>query len=280
MCRLFGVISSSPMSAERYLVDTECSILEQSRSDPERLQSDGWGIGYYEDDLSYVVKSEKPVYSEVGRFRTVASGARSRIVIAHVRAASNPRGLPKERLISQVNSQPFRYGRFLFAHNGTVNLPDEASEHLGYYRTMIEGINDSEIYFWFLVKELEAGGGVPDALVNFENELQELWDVCSYKHPDKKRPYVGLNAIFADGQKLYAYCRYSKEDVGSPSICLRDQPVFQMCYCPGEPFIIASEKLTKGDEWLLMTSGQLLTAEVKDGLVVHRIESLKGIPPI
>jgi predicted glutamine amidotransferase len=278
MCRLLGILSSQPVGAANYLVDAECSLLEQSRIDPKRLQSDGWGVGYYVDGRSQVVKSEKPVYSEVERFRSVASNTKSRIIIAHVRAASNPRGLPKEQLISPVNSQPFSHGRFLFAHNGTINLPDEIAQRLGDYRLMIEGINDSEVYFWFLVKELEAGGNVPDALVNFENELQGLWAEYSCKHPDKKRPYVGLNAVLADGQRLYAYCRYSEEDRRSPSLCLKDQPVFQMCYRPGEPFLIASERLTKSDEWLSLTSGQLLTAEAKDGLIVHRVESLRGSP--
>lgn len=276
MCRLFGMISNVPTSAEKYLVDVECSMLEQSRIDPKRLQSDGWGIGYYAHDLPRVVKSEKPVYSEAERFRSVALAAKSRIVVSHVRAASNPLGLPRERLISPENSQPFHHGRFLFAHNGTVNLPDEVAELLGDYRSMIKGINDSEIYFWFLVKELEAGRNISVALIDFEDTLRELWDKYSSRHPDKKRPYVGLNAIFSDGRKLYAYCRYSEEDERSTSICLRDRPVFQMCYLPGTPFIVASEALTRNGGWSPVKNGQLLMAEAKGGAIDHVIEDLRA----
>lgn len=269
------MISDVPMSAEKYLVDLECSMLEQSRIDPNRPQSDGWGIGYYEHDLPRVVKSERPVNSEVERFRSAALTARSRIVVSHVRAASNPRGLPRERLISPENSQPFHYGRFLFAHNGTVNLPDEVADLLGDYRAMIRGINDSEIYFWFLVKELAAGRNLSLALINFEDTLRELWNKYSSRHPDKRGPYVGLNVIFADGKRLYAYCRYSKEDERFTSICLRDRPVFQMCYLPGTPFIVASEALTRNGGWLPVKNGQLLVAEARGGAVGHVIEDLR-----
>jgi len=275
MCRLFGMISNVPTKAAMYLVDVECSMLVQSMIDPNRLQSDGWGIGYYTHDLPIVVKSEKPIHSEAERFRSIALAATSRIVISHIRAASNPRGLPRERLISPENSQPFHHGRFIFAHNGTVNLPDEVSELLGDYRVMIKGINDSEIYFWFLVKELEAGRNVSAALLDFEDALLELWDKYSSRHPDKKRPYVGLNAIFSDGRRLYAYCRYDKEDERSTSICLRDRPVFQMCYLAGTPFIVASEALTRNGGWLPIKNGQLLMAEPKDGTIGHVIEDLR-----
>jgi len=276
MCRLFGMISNVPSNAAKYLVDVECSMLVQSRIDPNRLQSDGWGIGYYEHGLPHVVKSERPVHSEAERYRSVALAARSRIVLSHIRAASNPRGLPRERLISPENSQPFRHGRFLFAHNGTVNLPDEVAELLGDYGAMVKGINDSEIYFWFLIKELEAGRNASVALLNFEDALRGLWDECSSLHPEKKRPYVGLNAIFSDGTRLYAYCRYAKEDEGSTSICLRDRPVFQMCYLPGTPFIVASEALTRNAGWLPIGNGQLLMAEAKDGTVDYVIEDLRA----
>jgi predicted glutamine amidotransferase len=273
MCRLFGIISDTPLSAENYLVDAECSILVQSRIDSSRLQGDGWGIGYYSENKSAVIKSEKPVHSEVGKLRSAALKARSRIIIAHIRAASNPRGLPRERLISPENSQPFNHGRFLFAHNGTINIPDEVAELLGDYRAMVRGINDSEIYFWYLVKQLEAGNEISTALIDFEDTLQDLWGMYSVRHPDKKRPYVGLNAIISDGEKLYAYCRYSKEDERSPSICLRDQPAFQMCYSPGAPLVVASEKITR-DGWLPLRNGQLLIAEQKGTTLEHRVEDL------
>jgi len=276
MCRLFGMISNAPTNAAKYLVDVECSMLVQSRIDPDRLQRDGWGIGYYAHDLPSVVKSEKPVHSEAERYRSVSLAASSRIVISHIRAASNPRGLPRERLISPENSQPFQHGRFLFAHNGTVNLPDEVAELLGDYKAMVKGINDSEIYFWFLVKELEAGRNISAALLDFEDTLRDLWDKCSSRHPDKKRPYVGLNVIFSDGRRLYAYCRYAKEDERSTSICIRDRPVFQMCYLPGIPLVIASEALTRNDGWLPIKNGQLLRAEAKDGTVDYVIEDLLG----
>ncbi|MGQ9514284.1 MAG: class II glutamine amidotransferase [Thermoproteota archaeon] len=272
MCRLFGMISSEATSAERYLVEVECSLLRQSNKDSKRLQSDGWGIGYYIDRSAYTVRSERPVYSDVDRYRSVVFQTRSRIIVAHIRKVSNPKGLPRDILLSITNSQPFSYGNILFAHNGTINIPDEVAQHLGKYRRMIKGVNDSEIYFWFLVRSLEGGERVPVALKNFEETLQKLWLEHSHKHPDKKRPYVGLNIVMSDGEKLYAYCRYSEEDDSSRSICFRDQPVFKMCYLRGNPLVVASEKMTKEDEWIFLESGQLLMAEVEGSTVRDRVE--------
>jgi glutamine amidotransferase len=268
------MISSEVSSAERYLVEVECSLLRQSCKDSKRLQSDGWGIGYYIDDLAYTIKSEKPIYSEVEKYRSIAFQTRSKIILAHIRRASNPKGLPREKLISIENSQPFSYRNILFSHNGTINIPDEISELLGEYKQMIKGVNDSEIYFWFLVKSLEEGKNVPTTLKNFEDMLQNLWLKHSQKHPDKRRPYVGLNIIMSDGKKLYAYCRYSEEDDISRSICFQDQPVFQMCYLRGNPIVVASEKMTKEDDWLLLENGQLLIAEVEGSIVRDRIEKI------
>ncbi|MBO3803393.1 MAG: class II glutamine amidotransferase [Candidatus Brockarchaeota archaeon] len=275
MCRLFGMISSKASSALTYLADAECSLLQQSRVDNERLQGDGWGIGYYAGGLPRVVKSEKPVYSEVERYRSAALRARSKVILAHVRKASNPRGLPREKIISVENSQPFYFGRFLFAHNGTINIPDEAAGLLGKYRSLVKGVNDSEIYFWFLVKSLEGGSKVEEALAGFEDALERLWQVCCRDHPTKKRPYVGLNAVFSDGERLYAYCRYSEEDGNSPSLCLRDQPAFQMCYRPGEPLVVASEKLDRKGGWIPLGSGQLLTAWEDGTRVMHEAERIR-----
>jgi glutamine amidotransferase len=271
------MISNEPLSAEWYLVEAECSLLQQSRADPERLQGDGWGIGYYVDGASCAVRSEKPIYVEVDRYKSVALNTRSKIILAHIRKASNPRGLPSEKLLSIENSQPFFFRNILFVHNGTINIPDEASELLGNYKGMIKGVNDSEIYFWFLVKSIDDGESVEAALIGFEDALQKLWRDCFQSHPKKRRPYVGLNAIFSDGEKLYAYCRYSEEDSDSPSICLRDQPVFQMCFLPGNPLVVASEKMTKSDEWIPLKSGQLLTSWAKGTKVEHRVEMISRV---
>lgn len=82
-----------------------------------------------------------------------------------------PRGLPSEMLIGLENTQPFSWGRYVFAHNGTLYVPDEAAILLGDYRRLVRGANDSEVYFALLVKETEENGDVVEALRAIEEAL-------------------------------------------------------------------------------------------------------------
>ncbi|MCS7120560.1 MAG: class II glutamine amidotransferase [Nitrososphaerota archaeon] len=274
MCRLLGMFSITPTSAAKYLVEDPCSLYVQSMCDKERLQSDGWGIGYYTESGICLHVSEKPVYEETEKFFKTAANAISRIIIAHVRRASNPRELPRHMLISKENSQPFRFENYLFAHNGTITIPDEVAENLGEWKCRVRGVNDSEIYFWYIIKEMKNGASFAEALTKFENDLSDIWNRNRHKYPNKERPFIGLNTVFSDGQNLYAYCRYHEIDVKNRSICFGDQPSLQMSYLNlGELVVIASEK-TNREKWDNLRSGELLTATVEGGEVKVAIQSI------
>jgi len=62
------MLSVKASNARKYLLEDPCSIYAQSKVDPSRLQSDGWGTGFYIDDVPKVVRSEKPVYMEHEKF--------------------------------------------------------------------------------------------------------------------------------------------------------------------------------------------------------------------
>lgn len=269
MCRLFGLLSVRPVSAYKYLFGDPCSLFAQSRADPLRLQSDGWGIGFYRDGSLIVVKSDKPVYEERERFMELAENIKSNIIIAHIRRASNPRGLPRERLISIENSQPFYYENYVFAHNGTITIPDEIAEILGEWKMRIRGLNDSEVYFWYIIKELYEGKNVVEALRSFERDLWRVWREVQGKYPGKTRPYIGLNMVLSDGRRLYAYCKYDERmDAMIPPLCYGSQPGMQMVYlADDERLIVSSERTNLEEDWKPIESGQLLTGYVQDNKI-------------
>jgi len=255
-----GIISPKPVSAYDLLVQSRCSLLEQAKVGN---QGDGWGVGYYVDGELRVLKSPGAAYLEEDAFKKVARSVRSRIIVAHVRKASNPRGLPRELLISMENTQPFSHGSFVFAHNGVIYVPDEALERLEpEYRKLVKGLNDSEVYFALLLMALDNAGDVADALRMVEEELQEAVNVCGR---GVKKPYSSLNAVFSDGERLYAYNRYLSDD--GESLCLKDQPYYQMVYARvGDGLVVASEKIGQHG-WTEMHNGELLEAYVVDGRV-------------
>ncbi len=276
MCRLFGILSVKPSNALKYLISDPCSLYAQSKADPRRPQGDGWGVGFYINGSLKTVKSEKPVFEEYERFRFIVNSISSNVIIAHVRKASNPRGLPKEKLLSIENSQPFSYKNYVFAHNGLINLPDEMANLLGDWQPNIKGLNDSEVYFWYIMKEISNGRNISEALRNFQRDLHRVWLENQDKYPDKDRPFIGLNIIFSDGEKLYAYCKYDEERDGrAASLCYSDQPAMQMSYIYSpEKLVVLSEKTNLEENWQPLMSGHLIIGQVVDEKVRINVQKI------
>jgi len=270
---MVGIISLRPLNPFKYLVGDECSLLVQAK---KGSQGDGWGVGCYRDGrLTCVIKSSRPVYEEEGLFKALCRVLESDIIIAHVRKASNPRRLPRERLIAVENSQPFHYKNYLFVHNGSLTLPDEVEERLGDYKALIKGVNDSEVYFVYLIKEWEAYGDALKALKAVEEGLWDVWKRGRKGGVDA--PYSSLNAIFSDGRRLYAVSRYLEKWREKRSLCYGDSEYFRMAYkLDGESLVVASERTDRG-EWRTLSDGEVLIAELKDGRIEHCVVSLKTV---
>jgi predicted glutamine amidotransferase len=258
------MISVKPSNASKYLISDPCSLYAQSKVDPRRPQGDGWGVSFYINGSLKTIKSEKPIFEEYERFRSIVENISSNVIVAHIRRASNPRGLPKEKLLSIENSQPFNYKNYVFAHNGIINLPDEMAALLGDWRLKIRGLNDSEIYFWYLMKEIFQGKNISEALRSFQRDLVRVWLENRDKYPEKDRPFIGLNIIFSDGEKLYAYCKYDEEKDGrATSLCYGDQPAMQMFYLHSpEKLAVLSEKTNLEENWQPLISGHLIIGRV------------------
>jgi len=81
---------------------------------------DGWGIGYFGEDVNPQVQKKGEPASKSSEYLIAAKTARSRQVIAHLRDASD------KSTVSDLNAHPFRLdflGRpCLFAHNGTMSV--------------------------------------------------------------------------------------------------------------------------------------------------------------
>src|SRR5581483_4851422 len=90
MCRLFAQAAPQPAAARDLLVDAEFSLLRQADADPANPQTDGWGVAWFTDRGPRVEKSAGAAPAERARFSAAADAARSRVVLAHIRAASNP----------------------------------------------------------------------------------------------------------------------------------------------------------------------------------------------
>jgi predicted glutamine amidotransferase len=147
MCR-WVAYSGNRIRPAVLLYDTPYSLVEQSRRD--RLaggypNADGFGMAWYgTGELPGLYRSVAPAWGD-RNLRELAGQIESPLFLAHIRAAT---GTPVE----QTNCHPFRYGRWVFMHNGFVDEYKRLRRELllavdPELFGNIEGTTDSELMF-------------------------------------------------------------------------------------------------------------------------------------
>lgn len=163
MCRFLVYIGKEPVLLADLLTRPSHSIIQQSWDSRERmtagpLNGDGFGVGWYAafDPTPCIFTSINPAWNNLN-LRRLADKVMSRLIFAHVRAASL--GL----LINEANCHPFSFGPFIWMHNGQIvgftsikrklvqYIDDQLFNH-------IQGTTDSEYSFMLFLQILFYGG--------------------------------------------------------------------------------------------------------------------------
>lgn len=259
MCRLFAQVSARPENARDLLVDSDFSLLRQADLDPAHPQKDGWGLAWFDaGGRPRVIKSGRPAPSERDRFERTAGEAVSQTVLGHIRAASNPHR-------DDAHAHPFEDEGWVFAHNGTLTIQNEAARALGPRMSRLKTDSDSEVYFQQFLKQLAATGDPSRAFEECIKEDWSLWAGCRASYPDASTPYTSLNAIASDGKGVYALCHASRRGMAAHGVCHADQPWSVMSYTMrGERFVLASEGVDSG-EWTRLVPPETISAVPKKG---------------
>lgn len=203
-----AVLSRAPFDPADLFAGAGRSLLRQAGAVKGREQRDGWGAAFYAAGKLALVKSPAPASAQEERFTRAVSGRRPGLALAHIRQASNPLGLASKKLIGTENTQPFSGNGFVFAHNGTLEIPSEIKSALGKYEKFVKGVNDSEVLFWQVMKMLDAYGDPALALEMAVEETKTVWLSVKGRYPGKKNPYRGLNIFLSDGKTLLVLCHY------------------------------------------------------------------------
>lgn len=242
--------------AHRSLIAAHNSVAEQAREHPH-----GWGIGYFQSGDAYVIKSETAA-AECESFRRAADQLASHTLVAHVRRATVGE-------VGPLNTHPFRNGRWIFAHNGTVFDFDriegrmrEATPADLLSRRL--GSTDTELLFFFLLGRLADAGIDPEgrsptmieplagAIVSAMESLHR-WSAES----GAQRPVVNFlltngRAFVAhrDGRELYfatqkSRCRDSETCAEREKPCLLDARPHERV----NHLLVASERIGDEDRW-------------------------------
>ena len=146
MCRLFGFRSKIPSQVHSSLMAAENAMSVQARKHP-----DGWGVAYYVAGAPHLIKSAEAAYAD-HLFARVSGIVSSETVVAHIRRATVGE-------TSVVNSHPFQFGRWVFAHNGDVKNFDRIRGSIvemvaPKLKRFILGETDSETIFYLFLTYL------------------------------------------------------------------------------------------------------------------------------
>jgi predicted glutamine amidotransferase len=204
MCRWLAY-TGNPVQLETVLFRAKHSLIDQSlhsRMGQTTTNGDGFGIGWYghPTDIPFRYRCMQPAWSD-RNLREAARAIHSPLFVAHIRAATDT---PAQ----ETNCHPFRYGRWLFAHNGLVrNYPAVRRALMMAIDpelfASIEGSTDSEVLFYLALTfglELEPVTAL-ERMVGFVEATGQRYGV--------EQP-LNMTVCATDGEQIVAV-RYSSE---------------------------------------------------------------------
>jgi glutamine amidotransferase len=202
--------SGDPILADDLLFRPQHSIIDQSlhaRLGGVTTNGDGFGIGWYrsgDESAPAVFKGTHPAWNDQN-LREVATQIHTPLLFAHVRASS---GTPVQR----SNCHPFRYGRWLWMHNGSLAGFDKVKRDLlmavdeSLYPE-IEGSTDTETLF-FLALTFGLADDPPTAVARAVGLAERVGRRHGVDYP------VHMTVATSDGESIWAF-RYSSEKATS-----------------------------------------------------------------
>jgi len=197
MCRLYAFKANEPTRVECSLVHAQNALMAQSAGDATTglMHGHGWGVADYADGVPLVEKQTWAAFHGE-HFAKAAARVYAHTVVAHVRRATVGGQ-------SIHNTHPFHYGRWIFAHNGTVpnflKVRDRMMPEIDpLLRNDIKGTTDSEHVFYYLLTLHMQQPKTP--LVDILAQgMRQIVQWSAEIDPERK---VGLNMILTDGTQL------------------------------------------------------------------------------
>ena len=255
MCRLLGVVASRPVDHRTLLAERPRSLAALGEE-----HRDGWGLAAASGGRWRIDKGTRPA-SRDARFRERAMCSNGEILVSHVRKRTVG---PTRR----ANAHPFSCGRWVFAHNGTVEdrawiaartSPERAAE--------VRGDTDSEAFFAFILTRLDEAG-VEHASPACDEVLARTLAECR-----ALSGFGSFNFLLSDGASVYAH-RFGRSlyvlergfhDGGSAPKPPRDpQPATlrSAVFDRRAPSVFVASEAMTGEPWREVASGTLLRVSV------------------
>ncbi|MFI7299380.1 class II glutamine amidotransferase [Streptomyces sp. NPDC050121] len=204
MCRWLAY-SGTPVLLETILYRPTHSLIDQSlhsRMGVETTNGDGFGVGWYGPgmDTPAVVREIGPAWSN-RNLQEIAGHVRSSLFFAHIRASTGT-------AVQQTNCHPFRHGRWMWMHNGSIADFHRTRRDLALavdpeLFVDIEGSTDSEMMF-FLALTLGLEEDPPGAVARMAGLVERTGHEHGVEFP------LQMTIAVTDGVRLWAF-RYSSQ---------------------------------------------------------------------
>lgn len=272
MCRLFGFRSVIPSQVHSSLVGAENALARQGVR-----HGDGWGVAYYQGGSPHVIKSANSAVDD-SLFRTVSGIVASETVVAHLRKAT----------VGEMNildTHPFQFGRWVFAHNGNIKNFTTVREKLLsridlVHRRFILGKTDSEVIFFLIISRLSSYVDIHRSGVSIEHlvaaarkalhEICQLTEVAGLVDGPPTDSYFSF--VMTNGETLLAHhggqslhSSTHKKKCSQRETCPYLGP---SCEAPSTTgyvnhLIFASEALSGENVWEPLTYGQFIGVDAR-----------------
>lgn len=189
----------------------------------EPTNGDGFGVGWYGmGDEPALYRSVEPAWHD-RNMKDLSKHIVAPTIFAHVRAAS-----PSVSTVQQTNCHPFRFGKWLWMHNGALRGFATIKRDLilkidPRYFNSIEGTTDSETFF-YLALTFGLEEDVPMAVAKAVGFITKLAKSRDVEHP------VQMTVAVTDGSgRLWAF-RYSSEGKSRTLFYSTDVDTARMLY--------------------------------------------------
>ncbi|MEV0986631.1 class II glutamine amidotransferase [Streptomyces sp. NPDC049949] len=203
MCRWLAY-SGTPLLLDTILYKPAHSLIDQSlhsKLGVETTNGDGFGVGWYAaNGAPAVLRDVGPAWNN-RNLREIADHVQSPLFFAHIRASTGT-------AVQQTNCHPFRHGRWLWMHNGSI-----ADFHLIRRELFllvdpqlfngIEGTTDSEMMF-YLALTFGLEQDPPGAVARMAGTVERIGHEKGVEFP------LQMTVAVTDGVRVWAF-RYSSK---------------------------------------------------------------------
>ncbi len=174
---MLGMAAARPTGVRDLLFDAPRSLKSLSEE-----HCDGWGIALHRD--AWTVHRSIECAARCERYATIELDAT--LAIAHVRKMT-------VGALELSNTHPFQRGRFVFAHNGTVETTQLLARTSVEQLAAIEGGTDSEKLFAFVLTQIDECGDVELGIASAVKLMHGFGDIGS------------ATFLLGDGERLFAH---------------------------------------------------------------------------